>query len=47
VLVSDVDHHTVPVAQKLIAPSTATQLLGSVIQRDDGPVSATTLMGSC
>ena len=44
VLVSDVDHHTVPVAQKLIAPSTATQLLGSVIQRDDGPVSATTLM---
>jgi conjugative relaxase-like TrwC/TraI family protein len=44
VLVSDVDHHTVPVAQKLIAPSTATQLLESIIQRDDGPVSATTLL---
>jgi conjugative relaxase-like TrwC/TraI family protein len=44
VQVSDVDHHTAPVAQKLIAPSTATQLLEAVIQRDDAPVSATTLL---
>jgi hypothetical protein len=44
VLVSDVDAHTAHAAQKLIAPSTATQLLESVIQRNDGPVSATTLL---
>ena len=44
VQVSDVDQHTAPVAQSLIAPSTATQLLESVIQRDDAPVSVTTLL---
>jgi len=44
VQVSDGEVHTAPVAQKLIAPSTATQLLEVVIQRDDAPVSATTLL---
>jgi len=44
VQVSDVDHHTAPVAQNLVAPSTATQLLESVVERDDAPVSVTTLL---
>jgi hypothetical protein len=45
VQVSDVDHHTAPVAQNLLEPSTATQLLESVVERDDAPVSVTTLLG--
>jgi conjugative relaxase-like TrwC/TraI family protein len=41
--VSDIDPHTIPAAQSLVAPSTATQLLEAVIARDDAPVSVTTL----
>jgi len=44
VQVSDVDHHTAPVATNLLAPSTATQLLEAVLARDDAPVSVTTLL---
>jgi hypothetical protein len=41
--VSDIDHHTTPTAQALLQPFTATQLLETVIARDDAPVSVTTL----
>ncbi len=41
--VSDIDHHTAPAAQPLLQPFTATQLLETVIARDDAPVSVTTL----
>jgi len=44
VQVSDVDHHTAPAAATLLAPSTATQLLETVLGRDDAPVSVTTLL---
>jgi len=42
--VSDIDHHTAPAAQPLLAPFTATQLLEAVLERDDAPVSVTTLL---
>jgi conjugative relaxase-like TrwC/TraI family protein len=42
--VSDIDHHTAPVATNLLAPSTATQLLEAVLTRDEAPVSVTTLL---
>ena len=41
--VSDIDPHTAPAAQPLLQPFTATQLLETVIARDDAPVSVTTL----
>jgi conjugative relaxase-like TrwC/TraI family protein len=41
--VSDIDHHTAPVAQPLLQPFTATQLLETVIARDEAPVSVTTM----
>jgi hypothetical protein len=41
--VSDIDHHTAPAAQPLLQPFTATQLLETVIARDEAPVSVTTL----
>jgi conjugative relaxase-like TrwC/TraI family protein len=43
VQVSDVDPHTAPAAQPLLQPFTATQLLETVIGRDDAPVSVTTM----
>jgi hypothetical protein len=43
VQVSNVDPHTAPAAQPLLQPFTATQLLESVIGRDEAPVSVTTL----
>jgi conjugative relaxase-like TrwC/TraI family protein len=42
VQVSDIDHHTNPVAQNLLQPSAATQLIEAVLERDDAPVSVTT-----
>jgi hypothetical protein len=41
--VNDVDPHTAPVAQPLLQPFTATQLLEAVIARDEAPVSVTTM----
>jgi hypothetical protein len=41
--VSDVDDHTAPAAQPLLQPFTATQLLETVIARDEAPVSVTTM----
>ncbi len=43
VQVSDIDPHTTPAAQPLLQPFTATQILESVIGRDEAPVSVTTL----
>ena len=44
VQVSDIDHHTAPVAATLLQPATATQLLEDVIGRDEAPVSVTSLL---
>ncbi len=41
--VNDIDPHTAPVAQPLLQPFTATQLLETVIARDEAPVSVTTM----
>ena len=40
---SDIDQHTTPAAQALLQPFTATQLLETVIARDEAPVSVTTM----
>ncbi|MHB1008127.1 MAG: MobF family relaxase [Propionibacteriaceae bacterium] len=43
IIVTDPDPHPAPAAQPLLQPFSATQILEAVINRDDAPVSATTL----